>query len=141
MAGGGGGDRGALSSEPNVAPMIDVLLVLLIIFMITTPLMSHKTQVKLPEANLNDKTPPKQETTPITIAVTEDGAIFWNDEPITQALMESRLSSAAQLTPQPPLNLRGDRTTKMRVINEITKTAQQQGMLDIGYVATAERRR
>ncbi len=134
-------ESGGVMASINVTPLVDVMLVLLIIFMITTPLMSHKTQVKLPEANLNDKTPPKQETTPITIAVTEDGAIFWNDEPITQALMESRLSSAAQLTPQPPLNLRGDRTTKMRVINEITKTAQQQGMLDIGYVATAERRR
>ncbi len=125
----------------NVTPLVDVMLVLLIIFMITTPLMSHKTQVKLPQANLDDKDAKKQEATPITIAVTDAGAIFWNDEPVTKDLMESRLSSAAQLTPQPPLNLRGDRTTKMRVINEITKIAQQQGMLDIGYVATAERKR
>jgi len=125
----------------NVTPLVDVMLVLLIIFMITTPLMSHKTQVKLPQADLNDKEAKKQEATPITISVTEEGKIFWNDEPVTTDLMESRLSSAAQLTPQPPLNLRGDRTTKMRVINEITKVAQQQGMLDIGYVATAERKR
>lgn len=125
----------------NVTPLVDVMLVLLIIFMITTPLMSHKTQVKLPQADLNDKEAKKQEATPITISVTDEGKIFWNDEPVTTALMESRLSSAAQLTPQPPLNLRGDRTTKMRVINEITKVAQQQGMLDIGYVATAERKR
>ncbi|MDQ3228304.1 MAG: biopolymer transporter ExbD [Pseudomonadota bacterium] len=133
-------ESGGVMASINVTPLVDVMLVLLIIFMITTPLMSHKTQVKLPQANLDDKEAAKQETAPITIAVTEDGAIFWNDEPITKALMESRLSSAAQLTPQPPLNLRGDRTTKMRVINEITKIAQQQGMLDIGYVATAERR-
>lgn len=125
----------------NVTPLVDVMLVLLIIFMITTPLMSHKTQVKLPQANLDDKEPKKQEATPITIAVTAEGEIFWNDEPVSKSLMESRLSSAAQLTPQPPLNLRGDRTTKMRVINEITKVAQQQGMLDIGYVATAEKKR
>jgi len=125
----------------NVTPLVDVMLVLLIIFMITTPLMSHKTQVKLPQADLDKKDAAKQESTPITVAVTADGEIFWNDEPVTKDLMESRLSSAAQLTPQPPLNLRGDRTTKMRVINEITKIAQQQGMLDIGYVATAERRR
>ncbi|MEO6364837.1 MAG: biopolymer transporter ExbD [Luteimonas sp.] len=125
----------------NVTPLVDVMLVLLIIFMITTPLMSHKTQVKLPQANLDDKEAKKQEATPITIAVTDEGKIFWNDEPVSKDMMESRLSSAAQLTPQPPLNLRGDRTTKMRVINEITKVAQQQGMLDIGYVATAERNR
>ncbi|MDQ3040515.1 MAG: biopolymer transporter ExbD [Pseudomonadota bacterium] len=125
----------------NVTPLVDVMLVLLIIFMITTPLMSHKTQVKLPQADLNKKPEASKDGTPITIAVTDSGAIFWNDEPVTRDLMESRLSSAAQLTPQPPLNLRGDRTTKMRVINEITKVAQQQGMLDIGYVATAERKR
>ncbi|MCY7353491.1 MAG: biopolymer transporter ExbD [Lysobacter sp.] len=125
----------------NVTPLVDVMLVLLIIFMITTPLMSHKTQVKLPQADLDKKPEGAQETAPITIAVTAEGAIFWNDEPVTKDLMESRLSSAAQLTPQPPLNLRGDRTTKMRVINEITKIAQQQGMLDIGYVATSERKR
>jgi len=134
-------DSAEVMATINVTPLVDVMLVLLIIFMITTPLMSHKTQVKLPQANLDDKEAKKQETTPITLAVTADGEIFWNDEPVTKDLMESRLSSAAQLTPQPPLNLRGDRTTKMRVINEVTKVAQQQGMLDIGYVATAERNR
>ncbi len=134
-------ESGGVMASINVTPLVDVMLVLLIIFMITTPLMSHKTQVKLPQADLNDKEAKKQEATPITISVTEEGKIFWNDEPVTKDLMESRLSSAAQLTPQPPLNLRGDRTTKMRVINEITKIAQQQGMLDIGYVATSERKR
>ena len=133
-------ETGSVMASINVTPLVDVMLVLLIIFMITTPLMSHKTQVQLPRADLDQKPDAKQVTTPITIAVTENGALFWNDEPVTKELMESRLSSAAQLTPQPPLNLRGDRTTKMRVINEITKVAQQQGMLDIGYVATREKR-
>ena len=79
--------------------------------------------------------------TPITISVTEAGDLFWNDEPVTREMIESRLSSAAQKQPQPPLNLRGDRTTKLRTINEITKIAQQQGMLDIGYVATREKKK
>ncbi len=133
-------ETGGVMASINVTPLVDVMLVLLIIFMITTPLMSHKTQLKLPQADLDKKPEGTKGATPITIAVTETGAIFWNDEPVTKELMESRLSSAAQLTPQPPLNLRGDRATKMRVINEITKTAQQQGMLDIGYVATREKR-
>jgi len=128
-------------SEINVTPLVDVMLVLLIIFMITTPLMTNKTQITLPEANLQKKEEPKLKATPIQLAVQEDGSLYWNDEPITKDILESRLSSAAQLQPQPPLNLRGDKTTKMRTINEITKIAQAQGMLDIGYVATKEKKR
>lgn len=73
------------------------------------------------------------------VAVKEDGSIYWNDEEINKQTLESRLATAAQQTPQPPLNLRGDRTTKMRVINDLTKVAQEQGMLDVGFVATKEK--
>mgnify|MGYP001758516123 FL=1 len=127
-------------ADINVTPLVDVMLVLLIIFIITTPLMSHKVPIKLPEANLEQKEDEaKKRTNPITLAVQEDGSIYWNDEPVTKDVLESRLSSAAQQTPQPPINLRGDKTTKMSTINEITKIAQSQGMLDIGFVATKER--
>uniref|UniRef100_UPI003F8615E4 ExbD/TolR family protein n=1 Tax=Pseudoxanthomonas winnipegensis TaxID=2480810 RepID=UPI003F8615E4 len=121
-------------------PLVDVMLVLLIIFILTAPLMAHKVKIELPEANLvQNQDDSNDRQMPITISVKEDGSLFWNDEPITREVMESRLSSAAQQTPQPPLNLRGDRTTKMRVINDITKVAQGQGMLDIGFVATKEK--
>jgi biopolymer transport protein ExbD len=127
-------------AEINVTPLVDVMLVLLIIFIITAPLMSHKVKIELPEANVvqdPDKAPPP--VPPITISVKEDGSLFWNDEAISKEILESRLSSTAQLQPQPKLNLRGDRTTKMRTISEVTKIAQAQGMLDIGYVATKEK--
>ncbi|MDR6841789.1 ExbD/TolR family protein [Pseudoxanthomonas sacheonensis] len=140
MAFSSGNDSGGPMADINVTPLVDVMLVLLIIFIITAPLMSHKVQIKLPEANLNQK--PDDATkrvSPINLAVKEDGTLYWNDERITKEILESRLSSAAQLTPQPPLNLRGDRTTKMRTINEVTKIAQEQGMLDIGFVATKDR--
>ncbi|KAF1696204.1 biopolymer transporter ExbD [Pseudoxanthomonas jiangsuensis] len=124
-------------NDINVTPLVDVMLVLLIIFIITAPLMQHKVKIELPEANLVQKEEDKNDRVmPITISVKEDGSLFWNDEPITREVLESRLSSAAQQTPQPPLNLRGDKTTKMRTINDITKIAQSQGMLDIGFVAT-----
>lgn len=135
------GDTGGPMAEINVTPLVDVMLVLLIIFMITTPLMTNKTQITLPQATLEKKEEAKLKATPIQLSVQEDGKLYWNDEPITREILESRLSSAAQQTPQPPLNLRGDRTTKMRTINEITKIAQAQGMLDIGYVATKEKKR
>jgi len=128
-------------ADINVTPLVDVMLVLLIIFIITAPLMAHKVQIDLPEAQLiQDLDAEAKRLSPITIAVQEDGALFWNDEPISKEILESRLSSAAQMTPQPPLNLRGDRTTKMRTINEVTKIAQNQGMLDVGFVATKETR-
>ena len=136
------GNSGGPMAEINVTPLVDVMLVLLIIFIITAPLMSHKVKIELPEANLvqdqdKDKEAPK--TPPITISVKENGDLFWGDEPVSKEILESRLSSTAQLQPQPKLNLRGDRTTKMRTINEVTKIAQGQGMLDIGYVATKEK--
>ena len=140
MALSSGNNSGGPMADINVTPLVDVMLVLLIIFIITAPLMSHKVQIKLPEANLDKKEDPaKPRAPPITLAVKEDGTLYWNDERITKEILESRLSSSAQLTPQPPLNLRGDRTTKMRTINEVTKIAQEQGMLDIGFIATKDR--
>jgi biopolymer transport protein ExbD len=140
MAFSSGNDSGGPMAEINVTPLVDVMLVLLIIFIITAPLMQHKVKVELPKANLDEQQNPSgPKTPPITLAVTEDGTLYWNDEPVTKEILESRLSSAAQLTPQPSLNLRGDRTTKMRTINEVTKIAQDQGMLDIGFVATKDR--
>ena len=134
------GNSGGPMADINVTPLVDVMLVLLIIFIITAPLMSHKVKVELPEANLVQRPDDAEDRKgPITLAVKEDGSLFWNDEPISKETLESRLSTAAQQTPQPPLNLRGDKTTKMSTINEITKIAQGQGMLDIGFVATKEK--
>ena len=111
------GNSGGPMADINVTPLVDVMLVLLIIFIVTAPIMTY----------------------PIAVDVKEDGSIYWNDEEIDKQTLESRLATAAQQTPQPPLNLRGDRTTKMRVINEMTKVAQEQGMLDVGFVATKEK--
>ena len=132
-------NSGGPMADINVTPLVDVMLVLLIIFIITAPLMQHKVKIELPETEVVAKDEDAPKVMPITISVKEDGSLFWNDEAITREVMESRLSSVAQQVPQPKLNLRGDRTTKLRVINEITKIAQQQGMLDIGYVATRDK--
>ncbi len=134
------GNSSGPMADINVTPLVDVMLVLLIIFIITAPLMSHKVKVELPEANLiqNPEDAPDRKN-PITVAVKEDGKLYWNDEEVSKETLESRFATAAQQTPQPPLNLRGDKTTKMSVINEVTKIAQSQGMLDVGFVATKEK--
>ena len=134
----GRGRRGALS-EINVTPLVDVMLVLLIIFMITAPLMSHKVQVELPEANLDTRDQLAPEVPPITLAITQDGKLFWNDEPVTTQLLESRLSVEAQKTPQPQINVRGDKTTKYRTVKDVVEIAQKQGMRKVGFVAIKDR--
>ncbi|MBV2208436.1 MAG: biopolymer transporter ExbD [Thermomonas sp.] len=123
-------------AEINVTPLVDVMLVLLIIFMITTPLMNHKVKVQLPEAQVIKKEETKQAVPPITISVTENGDYFLNDEPSTKQAIESRLSVEAQKMPQPPVQIRADKTTQYRLINDVVKIAQMQGMAKVGFVTT-----
>ena len=102
--------------------------------------MSHKTKVELPEANYDKRDPNSvPPAPPITVAVTEEGRFFLNDEPMTRELLESRLSIEAQKTPQPPVNIRGDKATRYRYVNEVVNIAQAQGMRKVGFVATRER--
>ena len=138
MAFSSGAESGAPMSEINVTPLVDVMLVLLIIFMITAPLMTPKIVVELPQANLDNKEKAPR-ALPITVSVTEDGKLYWNDAPVTRDLLESQLSVEAQKTPQPAVNVRGDQTTKYRAISEVVNIAQAQGIRKVGFVATRER--
>lgn len=134
------GSGGGPMSEINVTPLVDVMLVLLIIFMITAPLMTHKVKIQLPPANYDtrpvDKVPPAP---PITVSVTEAGKLFFNDEPVTREQLESRLSVEAQKLPQPQVNIRGDKTTPYRYVNDVVNLSQAQGMRKVGFVAIRER--
>src|SRR5690606_41547634 len=103
-----GNAAGAPMSEINVTPLVDVMLVLLIIFMITAPLMSHKIKVELPQANLDkrdEKVPPAP---PITVAVTKDGALYRNDQPVTRSLLEGQGPVEARSAPPPAVITGGD---------------------------------
>ena len=137
MAFSAGGDSGGPMAEINVTPLVDVMLVLLIIFMITAPLMAHKVQIVLPEATL--ETPPTDVGRPITLAVKESGQIFWNDELVQQSVLESRLAIEAQKTPQPQVDIRADRSTRYRLVQEVLKTAKTVGIRKIGFVTTPDR--
>ena len=128
---------GGPMADINVTPLVDVMLVLLIIFMITAPLMSHKVKVDLPQASLEQK--PEIDQPPITLAIEASGQVYWNDAPVTQQLLESRLQVEAQKTPQPQINVRGDKTTKYRIVQDVVKIAQAQGMRKVGFVAIKER--
>jgi biopolymer transport protein ExbD len=121
-------------TEPNVVPLVDVMLVMLIIFMVTAPLMAHKVQVELPEVAL--KTPPEKPIQPITIAIQASGNIFWNDQPITASLLESQLAIEAQKQPQPQVDIRADSDTRYRNIQEVMRTARLSGIRKIAFIAT-----
>jgi len=136
-----GDDAGAPMSEINVTPLVDVMLVLLIIFMITAPLMSHKIKVELPQANLDTIEDGPNKVQPITLAITDAGQVYWNDQLVTPAVLESQLAVEAQKTPQPAINIRGDKTTKYRAVQEVVNTAQAQGIRKVGFVATKEQNR
>ena len=131
-------DAGGPMATINVVPLVDVMLVLLIIFMVTTPLMQHLVEVDLPEATIyepEDEPPP---VPPVTLAVTDDGRLFWNDEPVSRELLESRLSVEAQKVPQPSIQVRGDKTTKYSVVNDVVQIAQRQGMRKVGFISLQE---
>ena len=128
---------GGPMADINVTPLVDVMLVLLIIFMITAPLMSHKVKVELPQATLDEK--PKIDQPPITLAVQANGRVFWNDEAVTNDMLEARLAILAQRTPQPQVDIRADNITKYAVIAEVVKKARMAGIRKIGFVSTPER--
>ena len=122
-------------AEINVTPLVDVMLVLLIIFMITTPLMNHKTKVELPRVVLAPpKTHVEEKTAPVTLFVRADGDLLLDDQPISEGGLQDRLAVVAQKKPQPVLNIRADRDTKMQILKKMTAIATQAGMLNVGYV-------
>ena len=123
---------GGPMAEINVTPLVDVMLVLLIIFMITAPLMTHKIRIDLPQANPNivETTPPD----PIDLAVKESGDLYWNDELITEAMLAAQLRVAAQKTPQPELQIRAEKTTQYQLIATVMANAKSAGMVKIGFI-------
>ena len=137
MAFSSGSGGGGPMAEINVTPLVDVMLVLLIIFMITAPLMAHKVKIELPEANLDIR--PEGSDRPITLALKEDGEIYWNDEKVQLTVLESQLAVEAQKTPQPRIDIRADKTTKYKLIADVVKTAKNVGIAKVGFVATPDR--
>ena len=77
---------------------------------------------------------------PITVTVTEDGKLYWNDSAVTRELLESQLAVEAQKTPQPEVNIRGDETTKYRIVSDVVNDSPRpRASRKVGFVATKER--
>jgi biopolymer transport protein ExbD len=120
-------------SAINTTPLVDVMLVLLIIFLITIPLVTHVVPVQLPkEHNQALQTRPEN----INISVTKDGDVFWNQEamPSNEALAE-RLKKIAVLDPQPVVQVRGDQGARYEFVGKVVFDCQRAGILKIGFIA------
>jgi biopolymer transport protein ExbD len=119
-------------SEINTTPLVDVMLVLLIVFMITIPVITHTIPVELPKVrNEATKTAPEN----INISVNKDGQIYWNQSliPDTAALLE-RLKVAAVARPQPEMHVRADQATRYEYVGRVILTAQRAGIQKVGFI-------
>jgi biopolymer transport protein ExbD len=116
-------------AEINMIPLVDVMLVLLIIFMITAPLLAHKIKIDLPQAStvLLEEKPDT-----IVISLMADGQMFLNDAPIDRTAMLERLSAEAQRKPQPELHMHVDRTLQFQALATVMADAQNAGMVKVG---------
>ena len=118
-------------SEINMIPLVDIMLVLLIIFIITVPVVTHSVKLDLPRAT---NEPNVVEPRTVTIAVTADGVLHWNQDAIDEESLEARLQQAASEQPQPEIHVRGDRSVEYERVMKVMAAAQRAGMQKLGFV-------
>jgi biopolymer transport protein ExbD len=135
--GGDAGDDEKAISEINVTPLVDVMLVLLIIFLITIPVITQSVKVELPKAaNIPTQTKPEN----INIAVDRDGNVYWNTMLVpTQDALLGRIKAVAVMNPQPEIHVRGDRTTAYEHIGRVIVLAQRGGIQKVGFITEPDR--
>ncbi|HQT72080.1 MAG TPA: biopolymer transporter ExbD [Thiobacillus sp.] len=124
---GGDGDN----AEINMIPLIDVMLVLLVIFIITAPLMTHAVKVDLPQAS-SQPNEVKPET--INLSIKADGSVYWNAEAVDAAAWQARIDAAAQRSPQPEIHLRADGELAYKHVAQIMADAAKAGLGKLGFV-------
>jgi len=133
-----GGDSGntAPMATINVTPLVDVMLVLLIIFMITTPLMQNAVEVEVPKADLLVE---EQVRENIDLAIEQNGNIWWDNQPRTLVNLEADLRRAARQTPQPEVKIRADSQLQYVKIREVLETVKNAGIVRVGFVTSPDR--
>lgn len=121
-------------AEINMVPLIDVMLVLLVIFIVTAPLLTHAVKVDLPHASA-DATPPQS---PVELAIRDNGDLYWNGEPVSQDALAEHMQDAARQTPAPELRIRADRLTPYERVAQAMALASRLGLARIGFVTRPE---
>ncbi len=133
----GGFNQGAQApmNEINTTPLVDVMLVLLIVFILITPVVTHSVKVDLPDAS-SSKSMEKPET--ITLALDGQGNAFWNDEPVNDDELLNRLSAAGKI-PNVEMHIRADKEVKYDRLAKVMSAAQYNGVLKLGFVTEPSR--
>jgi biopolymer transport protein ExbD len=124
-------DDTEVMNEINMTPLVDVMLVLLIIFIITVPVMKHAVKVELPSA-----TAQRQDTKPETLQLSVDaqGGYFWNQNPVGEQELGRLLAVEAAKEPQPELHIRGDKAVRYEYVVQAMAQARSAGLHKIGFV-------
>jgi biopolymer transport protein ExbD len=130
-------DEGASISEINTTPLVDIMLVLLIIFLITVPVIKKMANVDIPKAvNIPTQTKPEN----ITISVDKNGTIFWNASPMTdKEVLFSRIVAEARKVPQPEFHIRGDIATRWESVGRVIFNLQRGGIVKVGFITEPDR--
>ncbi len=128
---GRGDGREGPFAEINLLPLIDVMLVLLVIFIVAAPLLTHAVKLDLPRA---DAPPAPAAAARIDFAIDASGALFWNAEAVTRDAAAARFTAAGRLDPRPELQLRADETVAYREIARTLADASRAGLTRIGFV-------
>lgn len=129
--GGGDGDEDAVIAAINTTPLVDVMLVLLIIFLITIPVVTHTVPVELPR-EVNQPTVTKPEN--ILISVDREGEVFWNQQHIENEPLVARLKEMSVHEPQPEVHIRGDMEARYEAVGRVVVACQRAGIRKIGFI-------
>ncbi len=124
-------DTDEVMNEINMTPLVDVMLVLLIIFIITVPVMKHSVNIDLPLAS-NEVQITKPET--LRLSVDAQGRYFLNETPVADDELAPQLKAAAAKNPQPDLHIRGDKAVRYERVAQAMAAAQQAGLRKIGFI-------
>jgi biopolymer transport protein ExbD len=133
----GSGGEGEPMMEINTTPLIDVMLVLLIMFIITLPVMTHAVKLDMPRPNSNP-TPPNEIVEPIRLDIDWDGAIIWNGTQVQLEVLETYFRNESSKNPQPELHVRPDRRANYDTVAKVLAIAQRNGMQRIGFVGNEQ---
>src|ERR1700684_3283764 len=114
-------DDDALMTEINMTPLVDVMLVLLIVFLVTIPVIRHAVKIDLPHASSQ-----KEETKPVqvNVSIEADGTVLWDEKPVSNDDLRAKIAQAAQAEPQPELHLNADRKVAYEKVAEVMSAAQ-----------------
>jgi biopolymer transport protein ExbD len=128
---------GGPMSEINVTPLVDVMLVLLIIFMITAPLLSHTVRIDLPQPNINTP-PPENPPDPIRLSIKQDGSLYMNDVPVSEPDLKLQLEvyAAKPKDKQPEVQIEAADNAEYEIVARVLADAKSVGMEKIGFLNT-----